>query len=125
MDHSKLRLNACPHSPSVAPAKAGGFVKKKQGLLQIADGDVRTCWAFKSAAAAAGLFGSKVLRGKDGAEGGGFSLLFSAGGGMVSGASGGDSFGWMPLMARLSLRRSLNTADFGMGIGVPPAAGGG
>ena len=53
-------------------------------------------------------------------------MLFSAGGGggMVSGASGGDSFGWMPLMARLSLRRSLNTADFGMGIGVPPAAGG-
>ena len=28
MDHVKLRLNACPHSPSVAPAKAGGFVKK-------------------------------------------------------------------------------------------------
>ena len=72
------------------------------------------------------MFGSKVLRGKDGAEEGGFSLLFSAGGGgMVSGASGDDSFGWMPLMARLSLRRSLNTADFGMGIGVPPAAGGG
>ena len=71
------------------------------------------------------MFGSKVLRGND-VAGGGFSLLFSAGGGggMVSGASGGDSFGWMPLMARLSLRRSLNTADFGMGIGVPPAAGG-
>ena len=49
--------------------------------------------------------------------------MFSAGGGIVSGASGGDSFGWIPLMARLSLRRSLNTADFGMGIGVPPAGG--
>ena len=27
MDHVKLRLNACPHSPCVAPAKAGGFVQ--------------------------------------------------------------------------------------------------
>ena len=36
----------------------------------------------------------------------------------------GDSLGWSPLMARLSLRRSVNTADFGRGIGVPPAGDG-
>ena len=35
-----------------------------------------------------------------------------------------DNLGFSPLMARLSLRRSVNTADFGMGIGVPPAGEG-
>ena len=51
---------------------------------------------------------------------GGFSTLFSVA--IVIGV--GDSLGWSPLMARLSLRRSVNTADFGRGIGVPPAGDG-